>query len=841
MAVGTGDGAGPLIDPAAVDQAYDEMVTGAGRLRRHWSSLIGVLTGLPEGGLAERIAAAHDQFARDGVSYRVPGDPREVVRPWSFDLVPLLIGAEEWAELETGLVQRAKLINAILADLYGPQSLIAEGLVPPGLVFANPEFLRPCRGWDGGADRPMLHLYAADLVRMPDGRWHVQADRTQAPTGLGYMLENRRVLSRSLPEALDVLPVQPLLPYVELWQAGLEALAPAGTASPRVVLLSPGPSGEAYFEHIYLARELGVTLVESGDLTVRDGAVHLKSLSGLRRVDVVLRRVDADQCDPLELRPDGSSGAAGLLQAVRGEQVVISNALGAGLAETPAFPALLPGLCRRLFGERLRLDSVPTWWCGEPAARAFVLDHLDDMVLRPTFAVGDLPTLPRDLSPEGRRRVHDRLTRSPGDFVAQSRQPASISPFWTADGLQPRPVVVRVFLIATGQGYRAIPGGLARVPGDADPFKISMQQGGTAKDVWIVAEERAGIVVPGRGRPRAVPAIRRSEGDLLSRVADDIYWMGRYVERIDIGARLLRAGLGRLAGGGPGARASVELSAISDVLARLEMIDAAVSGVSSASGILSRSLTGAAAASKPFRFLFAATERLAGSVRDRLSTDMWTALTGLLTDGPQLLDAAGQRLGQLMDALDRILRMTAAVAGNAAEAMTRGTGWHFHDLGRRIERSIYVCRVVRAAPRARQAYDDAALRLVLELCDSAITYRTRYLAELSGFAVLHLVLADQSNPRSLAFNWAAADAHLSALPPTGPETLDQARTALSSHVQHALALFEQDRQGDPEPQLLGAALWEVKASLMALSETLAGIYFAHIPALQTVGIARSAA
>lgn len=837
-----GDGAGTPIDPATVDQAYDEMVTGAGGLRRHWSSLIGVLTALPEGGLAERMAAAHDQFARDGVSYRVPGDPREVVRPWSFDLVPLLIGAEEWSELEAGLVQRATLINAVLADLYGPQSLIAEGLVPPGLVFANPEFLRPCRGWNGGSTQPMLHLYAADLVRLPDGRWRVQADRTQAPTGLGYMLENRRVLSRALPEALDVLPVQPLLPFVELWQAGLEALAPPGTASPRIVLLSPGPSGEAYFEHIYLARELGITLVESGDLTVRDGAVHLKSLSGLRRVDVVLRRVDADQCDPLELRPDGSSGAAGLLQAVRSEQAAISNALGAGLGETPALPALLPGLCRRLLGERLRLESVPTWWCGDPAARAFVLDHLDDMVLRPTFAVGDLPTLPRELPAEGRQQVHDRLTRSPGDLVAQSRHAASIAPFWTVDdGLQPRPVVVRVFLVATGEGYRAIPGGLARVPGDADPFKISMQQGGTAKDVWIVAEERAGIVVPGRGRPRAVPAIRQSEGDLLSRVADDIYWMGRYVERIDIGARLLRAGLGRLTGGGPGARASVELSAISDVLARLGMIDAAVSGASSASGIQSRSLIGAAAASKPFRRLFAATDTLADSVRDRLSTDMWTALTGLLTDGPQLLDAAGRRLGQLMDALDRILRMTAAVAGNAAEAMTRGTGWHFHDLGRRIERAIYVCRVVRAAPRARQAYDDAALRLILELCDSAITYRTRYMAELSGFAVLHLVLADRGNPRSLAFNWATADAHLSALPPTGPETLDKARMALSSRVRDALAPFEQERQGDPEPQVLGTALPEVEASLMTFSETLAGIYFAHIPALQTVGIARSAA
>ena len=839
MAIGVG--AGPLTDVAGVDQAYDEMVTGAGRLRRHWSSLIGVLNSLPEGGLAERVSVARDQFARDGVSYRVTGDPREVVRPWSFDLVPLLIGAEEWTELEAGLAQRARLIDAVLADLYGPQSLIADGLVPPELVFANPEFLRPCRAAAAGPRRPMMHLYAADLVRTPDGRWRVQADRTQAPSGLGYMLENRRVLSRTLPEALEVLPVQPLHPHVELWQASLEALAPPGTSSPRVVLLSPGPSGEAYFEHIYLARELGVTLVESGDLTVRDGAVHLKALSGLSRVDVVLRRVDADQCDPLELRPDGLSGAAGLLQAVRGDQVVVSNALGAGLAETPALPALLPRLCQGLLDEPLHLQSVPAWWCGEPAACDFVRAHLDDMVLRPTFAVGGLPTRPADLPEPERQQLLDHLARSPGDFVAQRRQAASITPFWTADGLEPRPVVVRVFLFSSGEGYRAIPGGLARVPGDADPFKISLQQSGTAKDVWIVADERTGIVVPRRGRPQPAPAIRQSEDDLLSRVVDDVYWMGRYVERIDVVARLLRAGLGRLTGGVPGARASVELSAITSILGRLQMLDPSATGAPSVSNILSRSLAGAASVSSPFRMLFSATEGLAGSVRDRLSTDMWTALTGLLTDGPDLLNAAGQRLGRLMDALDRILRMTAAVAGNAAEAMTRGTGWRFHDLGRRIERAIYVCRVVRAGPRDRRAYDEAALRLTLELCDSAITYRTRYLAELSAFAVIHLVLADRSNPRSLAFNCSAADAHLSVLPPTGPELLQQARAVLNARVGDALALVEGDRVGDPEPNSVGTALWEVKASLMALSETLAGIYFAHIPAPQTVGVARSAA
>src|SRR5882724_10182404 len=368
----------------ALPGIYDEMALGQNELRPHWKNFAASLDRLGRNEIAVRWENARRIIREHGVTYNVYGDPQGMDRPWELDIVPLLIPPEEWRRIEPGLTQRAKLFNLILADLYGPQRLLREGLLPPPLVFGNPAFLRPCHGIRPPQDI-YLHLHAADLARAPDGQWWVLADSMQAPSGTGYALENRIVLSRILPDEFRDCQVQRLASFFRIQRDTLRNLAPHNRDNPSVVLLTPGPYNETYFEHDYLARYLGFTLVEGGDLTVRDSKVFIKTLEGLRPVDVILRRVDDSFCDPLELRGDSFLGVAGLLEAVRAGNVTVANALGSGLVETPAFLAFLPSLCRHLLGEELKLPSVATWWCGQPKEQQYVIDHLDEIVVKSAF------------------------------------------------------------------------------------------------------------------------------------------------------------------------------------------------------------------------------------------------------------------------------------------------------------------------------------------------------------------------------------------------------------------------------------------------------------------------
>src|ERR1700677_4523292 len=366
------------------DGVYDEMAAAPGVLRPHWDTFIGLMSGLGGGELARRWRIARQRIRDNGVTYNVYGDPLGMDRPWNLDSIPLLIPPAEWNALEAGLIQRAHLLNYILADLYGPQQLLRGGLLPPALVFANPGFWRSCHGMPR-AVHPYLHLLAVDVARSPDGQWWVLADRTQAPSGAGYALENRIVIAETFPDLFREFQVQRLASFFRLFRNTLLNLSPSRRDNPRVVILSPGPFNETYFEHSYLARYLGFTLVQGGDLTVRDSRVFLKTLEGLKQVDVILRRVDDGFCDPIELRSDSYLGVAGLLQAVRAGNVTVANALGSGLIETSAFMPFFPGLCRRMLGEEMKLPAAATWWCGEAPALQYVLDNLDYLVIKPAF------------------------------------------------------------------------------------------------------------------------------------------------------------------------------------------------------------------------------------------------------------------------------------------------------------------------------------------------------------------------------------------------------------------------------------------------------------------------
>src|SRR4051794_16161497 len=440
------DADGPWYPPPA--GGFDEAHDPAGYPRPHWAPFFRSMADLGPSELARRWRDAQHLIRENGVTYNVYGDPRGIARPWQLDPVPLVIAPAEAAHLERGLVQRARLLELVLADLYGPQQLLQSGLVPPELVFPNPGFLRPCHGIRLPGGR-FLHMYAANLGRGSDGRWRVLGDRTQAPSGAGYTLENRIVMTRTLPEAFRDCRVNRLALFFRVFRDTLREIAPRNNDTPRTVLLTPGPYNETYFEHAYLARYLGYTLAEGGDLTVRDQKLYLKLLDGLQPVDVVWRRLDDDYCDPLELRGDSFLGVPGLVQVVRAGNVVVANALGSGLAESPALLPYLPALCKHLLGEELLIPSVPAYWCGDPASLEHVRAHLPRMVIKAAFpSMRFDPIFADKFTRQQREELIARIQARPWAYVGQEHLNLSTTPVLTDLDIVPRHVVVRAYLAA---------------------------------------------------------------------------------------------------------------------------------------------------------------------------------------------------------------------------------------------------------------------------------------------------------------------------------------------------------------------------------------------------------
>src|ERR1700722_9575052 len=455
------------LDPAwpyaASEGFYDEVLGANGEVRPHWRKLTESLAAMGHPGLTRRWHDGRRLIHDNGITYNIYSDPQNNARPWQLDPIPLVMDPEEWKSIEAGITQPAMLFNTILADLYGPQRLLREDLLPRELVFPNPAFLRSCWGImpQGGV---FLHMYSADLARSPDGQWWVLADHTQAPSGAGYALENRLVTTRVLPDVFRASHIRRLANFFQTYREALQRMVPVSRENPRIVVLTPGPYNETYFEHAFLARYLGYTLVEGADLTVRDDRVFLKTLGGLLPVDVIVRRQDDQFCDPLELRGDSMLGVPALVQAVRSGNVAIANSLGSGLAESPAYAAFLPGLSRLLLNEDLKIPTVATWWCGQEEPLEYVMDHLSELVLKPTFPAtrGD-PIFGASLSGKEREALLDRVRAEPGCYVAQERVALSTVPVWEDGPLHPRHMVMRVYAVSSGGSYAVMPGGLTRV------------------------------------------------------------------------------------------------------------------------------------------------------------------------------------------------------------------------------------------------------------------------------------------------------------------------------------------------------------------------------------------
>ncbi len=808
---------------------YDEMSEASGALRPHWERYIQSLSALGPSELAHRWQTARKRIRDNGVTYNVYGDPMGMDRPWILDAIPLIIPSDEWQRLEAGLIQRAHLLNWILTDLYGPQRLLHEGHIPPALLFANPGFLRPCHAVPVPGNS-YLHLLAVDLARSPDGQWWVIADRTQAPSGAGYSLENRVVLGETFPDLFRESGVCRVASFFREFRKTLLKLAPNRAPNPRCVLLTPGPLNETYFEHSYLSRYLNFPLVQGGDLTVRNGRVYLKSLEGLKPVDVILRRVDDSFCDPLELRSDSYLGVAGLVEAVRAGNVTVANALGSGLIETSAFMPFLPGLSRRLLREELALPSVATWWCGQPKAARYVHDNLDFLVIKPAFpSKGMEPVFGGQLKAEERARLLDRIAAHPHDFVGQELLNISSAPVWSDAGLSPRRVVLRVYLASVGDSWIVMPGGLARVSPRPDTPVVSMQRGGGSKDTWVLSSGPVDSFTMLPPPSAAVDINRGGSSDLPSRAADHLYWMGRYAERSEHLCRILRCMLVRMTGEG-GASGLVSLMRLHESLespySRLAKDDP--------QGHLDQmreleeevlSLIFEEQRRDSLSANFSRAARAAAQVRDRLSGDMLR----IVSQFNSVARASGHSAwgyvstADALAVLNRCVSTLAALRGIEMENMTRGPGWRFLNIGRRIERSVQMIDLFRAIIVPLDAQTWQSLELLLDVCDSSLTYRSRYFTTIQAAPVLDLLMNDETNPRSLAFQIKDLTEHCRALAnmPSGAgwPYYQQRQVEVS-----AAELFHSDVNARAQLDML---LSRLAAAIPALSDTLTNTYFSH--------------
>jgi uncharacterized circularly permuted ATP-grasp superfamily protein/uncharacterized alpha-E superfamily protein len=816
----------------ALPVGLDEMVDGRGGLRPHWRGLLGAFSTLGDGGLQEAARRVDRAFEDEGVSSILPGVERLA---WRCDPIPLPLLASEYQELASGLAQRATLLAALLADLYGRQTLLSDGVLPPALVYPNPGFLRACRANTGGPPWPQrMEFYAADLIRGPNGHWMVLADRTAGAAGIAIARENRRVLARVMPETFRGTQIRTLRPFFDAWQDALQRLAP-DRANPSIALLTPGTGSPHWFEHMFLSRELSCALVEGGDLTVRDGVVFVKTLKGLQQVDVLLRRLDSHMIDPLELDAGSLLGVPGLMDAARAGTLRISNDPGTALVEAPALAAWLPALSLRLLGERLLLPSLPTMWLGDSRARELVRHDPTRWLIRsatngttPAAALSELP------EPD-RATLLARIETHGWDHAASAAIAPSVAPSVGDAGMVPKPVVLRMFLIHDGHTWHVMQGGLARVIEQGEHLAGALPTHGLSKDVWVLNDERSEIIGPAMMSMAPLP-IRRTTGDLPSRVADNLFWLGRYTERLEAASRLVRATLARLSRGNPMPREVAELECLLHCLAHAGLVPTEMRGAAHGTGALSEALLATARENGTITKLFATVARMTELARDRLTGDMYSSFTIALRQAHADAARARRSLDQLSHAMVSILRFAATFAGVAAENMVRGGGWLFLDLGRRVERAQAIAAEVGIALDQPPARIESGLRLVLELCDSVITYRSRYLTMLQPAPVLDLVLADEGNPRGLAFQLEAMWHHLTNVAGHSEGGLATDAAALLAETGVLVR-----RVADASDQAAAAArlpddLREIEAGIGTLSDRLTRRYFALLPAAQTVGM-----
>src|ERR1700681_4720396 len=790
----------------------DEYIAQDGGPRAVWTRFFDAFAALTPGDIEKRFGSA-DRHLRDaGVTYRAPGETAD--RLWPLSHLPLIIDETDWQQLTAGIVQRARLLEMVLGDLYGEGRLVAEGAVPAAAIAGSNEYLRSVCGIKPPGGR-YLHLYAADVGRGPDGRWWVLGDRTQAPSGAGYALENRLVLSRAFANLYKSMNVERVAPFFEAFRDSLRASADRD--EPRIGLLTPGTFSETYFEHATLARYLGFMLVEGDDLAVSGDRIHIRTVAGLKRLDVLLRRVDSNSLDPLELDASSQLGVPGLIDVVRKNGVVVANMPGSGVMEARALLGFLPRLSRRFFGEDLKMPHIATWWCGQKSAREEVLSRLDEFAIEGAYGVGvpgfpgNGPVLAGELSASERERLKTAISDRGIDYVGQELVRLSTTPVWDNGRIAPRPFVLRVFAAATPNGWTIMPGGFCRIAEQLDARAVSMGDGARAADVWVVSDKAVSTatLLPAGDTVR----IRRIAGVVPSRGADNLFWLGRYLERAGATLRLVRA-LGTQRDPGEGA------STVPHSVERIQRLLLTWGATSQASRAQPAKMAAEALQSEA-KFgsalsLVRAAQRTAPSLRERLSPDAWQVITEMAERLAQEVDDDDG----IVSAAELTLQELASFAGLAQENMNRAAGWRFLEMGRRAERAINTVRFAR-----QFAYDEAGgddLDILLTLVDCQITYRSRYLLGPLLAPVRDLVVLDPYNPRSVAFQVAALNDHIASIPALRESGLIERPQRLAVSVRSTLTTAE-------AAALDTKTLFALEQELLNLADAIRSHYFPHGP------------
>jgi len=824
-----------VAEPSSTSR-FDELRDGDGQVRPHWRAFARTLANLSPGEFERRQASARATVQDNGVTYNVYDDRSGQARPWQLDIVPFILSSPDWKTIEAAVIQRARLADMLLRDIYGDQRLIRDGVLPPHLVTGHPQFLRPLCGTRPAHD-VHVHLYSADLARGPDGSWKVMASRVDAPGGLGYALENRLVVSQTFPESFGDMRVARLAAFFNAYKENVLDLG--ASRRDRAVLLTPGPYNEAYFEHVYLSHYLGLTLAQGDDLAVRDGEVFLKTLTGLERVAAIFRRVDSDFCDPLEFRGDSALGVPGLVEAVRGGGVVLANALGGGVIESPAMDAYLPNIARALLGEELKIPDIATIWCGTEWGRKEALSRMRGAILRdafdarPMFSRYSSARLGADLTQEGREYFTQRLKQRGATLVVQEVSPLGMAPVFEKGTFGARPVSLRVFAAWTPNGWMVMPGGLTRVAADDTMRALSMQSGASSKDAWVISAAPVDnfSLLTGGGRTLE---IKRYGESAPSRAMDNLFWLGRYAERTESFVRILRAVTSRFSDEPAGALEVARKLLIPFSQASDSPIEEIADEEAMAREL--QLLIYSPRHSRGLQRLLSRVEQTGWSVRDRLSLDTWRTIHTLtVTDNLPGLDAPFEAAGARFY-LDSLVRRAAALSGLAAENMTRGPNWLFMDLGRRLERARHLAWLVRQTVTSPDAREIEHMRMLLEIADSAMTYRSRYLNVFQLVPFVDLLLLDENNPRSCAFQLAAIETHLRELPRITlaqrsdvPRTIAHEMRAAAADAHPARLAF---CESGSRPGLIELTD-TITSSAAELSDAIADAYFQHASRIRT--------
>lgn len=829
--------------------AYDEMFEDNGTTRRHWQPFMDALNRVGCEDLERYRLEVMRILRENGIAYNIHGNAQGVHRNWRLDIIPILFSREEWAALEAGLRQRARLLDMILSDLYGPGMLIKEGLLPMALIYRHDGFLRACHGL-GPEGYPRLALYSVDMARSAAGQICVLGDFSQRPVGLGYALENRTAMAKVLPDFFRDCRILRLSDFFRTLRAEMAAAAPHQADQPRIVLLSSGPRDEFYFEQAYLAAYLGYTLVQGDDLTVRDGVVWLKSLAGLQRVDVILRQIEDLETDPLELRQNSRSGVAGLLEAARRGNVSILNPPGSGILDNPGLMSFLPKIAQRLLGEPLMLPSVATWWCGEPDDRKYVLEHIDRLIIKNVRRTPrNVPVYGSLLSKAERDEWRSRIQASPHRYVGQEQLRFSTSPTLSGNHFIPLHTVFRGFAVARQAGdYEVMPGGIARSAGDRASEVVSNRTGGMIRDAWVIASQPQKHVSLWLQKARLDRSFTRIS-ILPSRAAENLFWVGRYAERTEALARVLRTTFHYMI-----ERDWVEEDTNSyffmhllKCLKKMSLSNAAgfPNGNEPPDGWLEAEVSRVVHDSENpgsltsiLQFMLSA----AYAVRDHWSIDTWHVINSLEEHRHTLEHYTGFVARMTSEQIDRLITSLLAFMGLCMESMSREYGWLLLDIGRRIERSLMFIELIRSnLVTGNEAYlGNLVMEAVLITTENVITYRRRYRSYMELETVLDLLLLDDRNPRSLIYQLDRLQEHIAELPRESQKYRLSEEEQLMLKATSRLRLSNTARLSEPVKGMknhkrLDNLLGSLQILLEQTSDAITRAYFSHIrEARQTV-------